>query len=156
MRHAVDTVLLWVIGRLNQAVFWASRHRVLLYRFHGKPGVLVTITGPGIPQGTTVVVGYLPDGDDYVVLASDAEIGELAAIRTATAATAELAPGQHVAVDITILTNDAERSAILDRLLRHASLNERHEIVRRREFPIARLTPHESPASDTSIAFSGI
>lgn len=156
VRHAIETVLLLAIGRVNQAMFWATRGRVVLYRFYGRPDVLLTVTGPDAPAGEVMGVGYLPDGDDYIVLATDAETGERAALRTATAATAELTPDQHVAVDITMLTDDAERAVLLDRLLRRASLDERHEVVRRREFPIARLTPHHKAAHAGSVAFSGI
>ena len=69
MRQAIDTALLSIIGCVNQAVFSASRGRVVLYRFHGMPCVLLTVTGPAAPVGETAVVGYLPDGDDYIVLA---------------------------------------------------------------------------------------
>ncbi len=155
MRQAIDTALLSIIGCVNQAVFSASRGRVVLYRFRGRPGVLLTITGPAAPVGETAGVGYLPDGDDYIVLAVEAETSLLTALRTATAATAELA-NQQIPVDITMLTDDTQRAALLNRLLKHASMDERHEVTRRREVPIARLTPHYKPASDGSVAFSGI
>lgn len=155
MRQAIDTALLSIIGCVNQAVFSASRGRVVLYRFRGRPGVLLTITGPAAPVGETAGVAYLPDGDDYIVLAVEAETSLLTALRTATAATAELA-NQQIPVDITTLTDDTQRAALLNRLLKHASMDERHEVTRRREVPIARLTPHYKPASDGSVAFSGI
>jgi len=155
VRQAIDTALLSIIGCVNQAVFSASRGRVVLYRFRGRPGVLLTITGPAAPVGETAGVAYLPDGDDYIVLAVEAETSLLTALRTATAATAELA-NQQIPVDITTLTDDTQRAALLNRLLKHASMDERHEVTRRREVPIARLTPHYKPASDGSVAFSGI
>lgn len=143
-----------IIGGVNQVVFSASRGRVVLYRFRGRPGVLLTITGPAAPAGETVAAGYLPDGDDYIVLAPEAEAGLRAALRTATAATAELA-NQQIPVDITMLTGETQRAALLNRLLKRASIDERHEVTRHREVPIARLTPHYKPASDGSVAFSG-
>jgi hypothetical protein len=49
VRQAIDTALLSIIGCVNQAVFSASRGRVVLYRFHGMPCVLLTVTGPAAP-----------------------------------------------------------------------------------------------------------
>ncbi|WP_371778247.1 hypothetical protein [Streptosporangium subroseum] len=152
MRHVIETVILSAIGRVNQMVFWASRGRVVLYRFQGRSGVMLTITETDAPMGKTVIVGYLPDGDDYIVLADDAEADELTALCATTSVSAEFTPGQHVTVDIAVLTDDVERASLLDRLLRHTSLNERHEVVRRREFPVARLIPHHKPGSGASIA----
>jgi hypothetical protein len=156
VRHAIDRVLLTVIGWVNRLVFWASRHQLVLYRFGGMPGVLLTVIGPGTPLGEIVMVGYLPDGDDYIVMACDTELGELAALRTATAATAEITHDQHVTVDITMLTDEAERAALLDRLLRRAPIYLRYEVMSRREFPIARLTLHGKPAADAHQVSSGI
>jgi hypothetical protein len=155
VRQAIDTALLSIIGRVNQSVHSASRGRVLLYRFHGRSGVLLTITGPAAPIDETVCVAYLPDGDDYIVLAAEAETSLLTALRTATAATAELA-NQQIPVDITMLTDDTQRAALLDRLLKRASIDERHQVTLRREAPIARLKPHYKPASDGPVALSGI
>jgi hypothetical protein len=154
VRQAIDTALLSIIGCVNQAVFSASRGRMVLYRFHGMPCVLLTITGPAAPVGETVVVGYLPDGDDYIVLAAEAETSLPTALRTATAATAERT-NQQIPVDITMLTGEAQRAALFNRLLKHASIDERHKVTRRREVPIARLTPHDKPTSAGSVAFSG-
>jgi hypothetical protein len=151
VRQAIDKGLLSIIGCVNQAVFSASRHRVILYRFHGRPGVRLTITGPAVPVGQTLFVGYLPDGDDYIALAAKHDTALPTALRTATAATAEL-PRQQIPVDITMLPDDTERAALLNRLLKHASINERYEVTRRREVPIARLTPRYKP-SDRSVAF---
>ena len=154
MRQSIDTVLLSIIGRVNKTVFSASRGRVVLYRFHGRPCVRLTVTGPDTPLGQTLVAGYLPDDNDYVVLAADTEAGLPAALRTATAATAGVTR-QQVPVDITMLTDDTDRAALLNRLLKRASIDERHAVTRRREVPIARLTPHYRPA-DTSRAFVSI
>jgi hypothetical protein len=154
VRQAIDTALLSIIGCVNQAVFSASRGRVVLYRFHGMPCVLLTVTGPAAPVGETAVAGYLPDGDDYIVLAAEAETSLFTALRTATAATAERA-NQQIPVDVTMLTGEAQRAALLNRLLKHASIDERHRVTRRREVPIARLTPHYKPTSIGSVAFSG-
>jgi hypothetical protein len=155
VRQAINAALLSILGCVNQAVYSASRGRVVLYHFRGRPGVLLTITGPAAPVGETMGVGYLPDGDDYIILAAKADTSLPTALRTATAATAELA-NQQIPVDITMLTDDTERAALLSRLLKHASIDERHEVSRLREIPIARLTPHYKPAPDDSVAFSGI
>lgn len=144
MRQAIDTALLSLLGWVNQAMFWVSGGRVVLYRF-GMRCVLLTITGPAAPVSQTLVVGYLPDGDDHIVLATEADVGLPTALRAATAVTVELA-GQHVPADVTTLSNDTERAALLKQLLKHASLAERHEVTRFREVPIARLTPHYKPA----------
>lgn len=154
MRQAIDTALLSIIGRVNKAVFSASRGRVVLCRFRGRPCVHLTVTGPDAPLGQTLIAGYLPDGDDYVVLAAETETGLPAALRTATAATAGVTR-QQVPADITMLTDDTDRAALLNRLLRRASIDERHAVTRRREVPIARLTPHYKPAN-TSRAFISI
>src|SRR5690348_15178129 len=127
VRHVFDGALLTVIGWVNRAVFWISRHRVRLYRFSGMPCVRLTVTGSDTPLGEIVMVSYLPDGDDYIVLARDGDVGELAALSTATEATAEIRDDRHVPVDIAMLTDVAERSAVLDRLLRHASIHERYQ-----------------------------
>jgi hypothetical protein len=110
VRQAIDTALLSIIGRVNKAVFSASRGRVVLYRFRGRPGVRLTVTGPAAPVGQALVTGHLPDGDDYIVLAAKTEAGLPAALRAATAVTAEVAR-QQVPVDITMLTDDTDRAA---------------------------------------------
>jgi hypothetical protein len=158
MRQAIDTALLFIIGCVNQAVYSVSRGRVVLYHFRGTPGVFLTITGPAAPVGETMGMDYLRDGDDYIVLAAETETSLSAALRNATAAIAELGNHQQIPVDITMLTDDTERAALLNRLLKHASIDERHEVMRRREVPIARVTLHYKPASDGSVAvaFSGI
>jgi hypothetical protein len=154
VRQTIDTVLLSVIGCVNKTVFSASRGRVVLYRFRGRPCLRLTVTGPDAPLGQPLVAGYLPDGDDYVVLAAETEVGLPAALRTATAATAGVTR-QQVPVDITMLTDDTDRATLLNRLLKRASIDERHAVTRRREVPIARLTPHYKPA-DTSRSFVSI
>jgi hypothetical protein len=155
VRQVIDTALLSIIGRVNKAVYSASQGRTVLYRFRGRPGVLLTITGPAAPASETAAMGYLPDGDDYIVLASETETSLPAALRTATSAAVERA-NQQIPVDITVLTGSAERTALLNRLLKHASIAARHEVTRLREVPIARLTPLCKPASDSSAAISGI
>jgi hypothetical protein len=152
VRQTIDTVLLSVIGCVNKTVFSASRGRVVLYRFRGRPCLRLTVTGPDAPLGQPLVAGYLPDGDDYVVLAAETETGLPAAL--CTAATAEVTR-QQVPVDITMLTDDTDRATLLNRLLKRASIDERHAVTRRREVPIARLTPHYKPA-DTARAFVSI
>lgn len=99
-------------------------------------------------------MGHLPDGGDYVVLTAETEAGLPAALRAATAVTVELAR-QQLPVDITMLTDDADRAALLKRLLKRASIDERHAVMRRREVPVARLTSHYRPAN-ASTAFISI
>lgn len=149
MRQAIETALLSIIGYVNQAVFAVSRGHVVLYRFHGLPGALLTITGPEEHVGETMMVGYLPDGDDYIVLATEAETAISAALRTATAATLF---DQQVPVDITTLTDATERAAVLEQVLKQASLCERHQATKHHEVPIARLTPHYKPTPRSSVA----
>lgn len=144
MRQPIDTALLFVIGHVNRAIFSASRGRVVLYRFRGRPAVRVTVIGPDAPIGRTLTLGYLPDGDDCVLLAAETQTDLLDALRTATAVTADFAR-QEIPADLTMLTDDAERAALLRRLLKRASIDERHAVARRRELPIARLTPHRRP-----------
>ena len=91
MRHAVEEAFLGLIGYVNRAVFFASRGRMVPYRFRGTSAVLLTITGPATPAGETVSVSYLPDGADYVVLSAETDDGLATALRAATAATIELA-----------------------------------------------------------------
>ena len=155
MRQALDAVFLSIIGCVTKAAFSASRGHVVLYRFRGRSGVLLTIAGPAAPAGETVGVGYLPDGDDYIVLAAETEVSLPIVLRTATSATAELA-NQDIPVDIAMLAGETERAVLLNRLLKRASIHERHEVIRRREVPIARLAPRYKPASGGSVAFSGI
>ncbi|MFI6392389.1 hypothetical protein ACIBHY_33955 [Nonomuraea sp. NPDC050547] len=151
MRQAIDTALLSIIGYANQAVFAISRGHVVLYRFHGLPGALLTVTGQDEHVGETMMVGYLPDGDEYIVLATEAETAISAALQTATAATLF---DQQVPVDITMLTDATERTAALKRVLKQASLSERHEATKHHEIPIARLTPHDQPTPRSPVAIA--
>ncbi|MFI0349500.1 hypothetical protein [Actinomadura sp. 9N407] len=144
MRQAVDMATLTVIGWVNKAVFSASRGRVVLYRFHGISAVLLTITGPSTPLGDTVMAGFLADGDDLIVvdsevIDSEAGTGLSVKLRASTSVTAEIM-GKDVPVDVTVLTHDPERAALLERLLKRSSIQERHRIRRGGEIPIARLT----------------
>jgi hypothetical protein len=117
------------------------------------PGELLTITGPAAPAGETVMVSYLLDGEDYIVLAAEAETRLPATLRTATAATLT---DQQIPVGITTLTADTERAALLSRLLKQASLYERHEVRQHCQVPIARLTPHCRSAPCSSVVFAGL
>jgi hypothetical protein len=155
VRQAVEEAFLSMIGYVNRAVFFASRGRLVPYRFHGSSAVLVTITGPATPGGQTVSVGYLPDGADYVVLATETDDGLTTALRAATSATIELA-GQDIPADIVMLPRDTERAVLLQRLLEQVSIHERHEVMRHGQVPVARLRPHHQPAPGDSVAISGI
>jgi hypothetical protein len=154
VRQAVEAAFLSIIGYVNRAVFFASRGRVVPYRFHGTSAAHLTITGAATPAGQTVGVAYLPDGADYVVLAAETDDRLATALRAATAATIELA-GQDIPVDIVVLPRDSERVVLLRRLLQQVSIHERHEVIRLRQMPFARLRLHHQPASG-SVAISGI
>ena len=155
MRQAVEAAFLHLIGYVNQAVYFASRGRVVPYRFHGTSAAHLTITGPATPAGQILSVSYLPDGADYVVVAAETDDRLATALRAATSATIELAV-QRIPVDIVILPRDSERAILLKRLLQQVSIHERHEVTRLRRVPIARLRLHHQPASGGSVAISGI
>lgn len=86
-------------------------------------------------------VSYLPDGDDYVVLTAETNHRLATALHAATSATIELA-SQDIPVDILVLADETERVLLLKRLLKHVSIHERHEVIRHRQVPAARLRPH--------------
>lgn len=159
MRQAIDGALLSVIGWVNVAVFSASRHRVILYHFRGRPDMSLTIASPAARVSETADVGYLTDGDDYIVLAAGAGagpaagVGFLAALRTATVATADFG-NQQIPGDVTALTDETERAVLLRRMLKHASVDERHDVTRRREVPIARLRLHHAPTSGSWVGIT--
>jgi hypothetical protein len=155
VRQAVEEAFLSIIGYVNRAVFFASRGRMVPYRFNGTSAVLLTITGPATPAGETVMAGYLPDGADYVVLTTETDDRLATALRAATSATIELA-GQNIPVDIVMLPRDSERVALLQRLLQQVSIHARHEEIRHPRVPIARLRLHYQPAPGGSVAVSGI
>jgi hypothetical protein len=148
VRQAMDTALLSIIGFVNQMVFTVSKGRVVLYRFQGAPGVLLTVTGSAASLGGTVIVHHFTDGDDYIVLAAEAETRLLAALRTATAVTLT---DEEVPADIIMLTSETERAALLKSILKHISIYARHEVRQRRQVPIARLAPHCRPALRSSL-----
>jgi hypothetical protein len=58
------------------------------------------------------------------------------------------------AVNLTV-TGDSERVVLLQRLLQQVSLHERHEVIRLRRMPVARLRLHHQPAPGP-VAVSGI
>jgi hypothetical protein len=154
VRQAVEAAFLSIIGYVNRAVFFASRGRVVPYRFHGTSAAHLTITGAAAPAGQILSISYLPDGADFVVLAAATDDRLATALRAATAATIELA-GQDIPVDIVVLPRDSERVVLLRRLLQQVSIHERHEVIRLRQMPFARLRLHHQPASG-SVAISGI
>lgn len=155
MGQAIDTALVLIIGCVNQMVFSASRGRVVLYRFRGRPTVRLTMTRPGAPHGETVSVGYLADGDDYIVLGTEAQGGLLTALRTATVVSAEI-DSRQIPVGITIVTDEAARADLINRLFNHASIDERHDVTRRREVALARLTPRGKRGVRNREGFTGI
>lgn len=154
MRQAAEEAFLGIIGYVNRAVFFASRGRVVPYRFHGTSGVNLTITGPATPAGQILSVSCLPDIADYVVMAAETGDRLTTALRAATSATIELA-GQDIPVDVVMLPRDSRRIALLQRLLQQVSIHERHEVTRLRRVPIARLRLHGQPAPGGSVAVSG-
>jgi hypothetical protein len=155
VRQAIEEAFLSIMGYINRAVFFASRGRVVPYRFHGTSGAHLTITGPATPAGQILSASYLPDGADYVVLAAETDDGLTTALRAATSATIELA-GQDIPADIVMLPRDTERAVLLQRLLQQISIHERHEVIGHGQVPVARLRPHYQPAPGDSVAISGI
>jgi hypothetical protein len=155
VRYAVEEAFLSIIGYVNRAVFFASRGRMVPYRFHGTNAVILTITGPATPAGETLSVSCLRDGADHVVLSSATDDRLVTALRVVTAATIEL-PGQDIPVDIVMLPRDTERAVLLQRLLQQVSIHERHEVIGHGQVPVARLRPHYQPAPGDSVAISGI
>ena len=155
MRKAVEEAFLSIMGYVNRAVFFASRRRMVPYRFHGTNAVILTITGPATPAGETLSVSCLRDGVDHVVLAAETDDGLTTALRAATSATIELA-GQDIPADIAMLPRDTERAVLLQRLLQQVSIHERHEVIRHGQVPVARLRPHYQPAPGDPVAISGI
>ncbi|WP_433345000.1 nitroreductase/quinone reductase family protein [Microtetraspora malaysiensis] len=144
MTSVVETVMVHLIGGINWTVFRVTGGRVVLYRFRGLPSLLLTMIGPRTPRLRTVLVPYLRDGDDYVVLADPDTTGrpgwaaELLAVEPADVVTVEL-EGRSFDVDVAKL-GQADHAAMLDRLLKYLSLGERHEVRRQRQVPLVRLT----------------
>lgn len=155
MGQILDKALLSVIGSVNRAVFSVSRGRVVLYRIRGRPSVCLMITRSATPVAETAHVGYLSDGADYIVLAAETRTRLFAGLRSITVATDEL-QGRQILVDVTMITDGTQRAVLLNRLLKRASIDERHDVTRRREIPIARLTPRDIPAARHREAFTGI
>ena len=52
------------------------------------------------------------------------------------------------------LTDETERAVLLRRMLKHASVDERHDVTRRREVPIARLRLHHAPTSGSWVGIT--
>ncbi|WP_131738569.1 hypothetical protein [Actinomadura roseirufa] len=160
MRGILDEVILGAIGQVNRLVFGVSRGRVLLYRFYGVPGILLTVTTPDDPIGNRVNASCLPDDDSYLVLAHPIHRAELSALLdTGTAVEAARGPDETaVPVDLDRLTDTAERAAVLKRVLGRASMQERAEIRRHGLTPVARLRLHRPfpEAGHSAHAFSGV
>lgn len=94
MTYALDAILIHAMGAVNMAVFRISRGRVVLHRFSGTPGARLTEIGD-LPELDPPSVGYLRDGDDYVLLvpARTSEPGWLRDVRNATSVTLEIQHG---------------------------------------------------------------
>jgi len=144
MRRILDEAILSAIGQVNRLVFGLSRGRVILYRFHGVPAILLTITTPAEPLGRMVGAACLPDDDGYLILARPLQEAELSALmNSSTAVEAARGPDETtVPADLNRLTDPAERSALLKRVLSRASMDERAEVRRLELTPIARLRLH--------------
>lgn len=144
MTGVVETVMVHLIGGINWTVFHLTGNRVVLYRFRGLPGLLLTVIGSRTSRLRTVLVSYLRDGDDYIVLADRDSAGrpgwaaELLAVEPADVVTIEI-EGRSFDVDVARL-DQADQASMLDRLLRHLPLGERYEVRRRCQVPLVRLT----------------
>jgi hypothetical protein len=92
--YALDAVLVHVIGAVNVAVFRLSRGRVLVHRFGGTPSARLAQIGD-VPELDPPIVGYLRDGEDYVLLvpARASEAGWVREVRDATRVTLEVEEG---------------------------------------------------------------
>ncbi|TDD85160.1 nitroreductase/quinone reductase family protein [Actinomadura rubrisoli] len=166
MRYLAEEALLRALMRINQLVSWLTRGRVVVFRFDGMSGLLLTVTDAENQVADTRPFCYLADGDDYVVLSSKTESahtegGYLAKLGATASATVELVPDETFDVDVEMLGSDADRTGLLDRLLGDTSLYERHEIKRGGGLPVARLRPHRSRPTmsrrpDGTSKFSGI
>ncbi|WP_326822989.1 nitroreductase/quinone reductase family protein [Streptosporangium sp. NBC_01756] len=144
MVGVVETVMVHLIGGVNSTVFHIAGGRVVLYRFRGLPGLLLTVIGSRTPRLRTVMVPFLRDGDDYIVLADRDTAGrpgwaaELLAVEPTDVVTVEV-EGRSFDVDVARL-DQADHAAMLDRHLKYLSLGERHEVRRWRQIPFVRLT----------------
>lgn len=145
MRRFLDGAVVSAIGQVNRLVFGLSRGGVVLYRFHGIPGIVLTVTTPAEPLGTTVTASCLPDGDFYLVLAHPLEEPELCGLLdSSTGVEAGRGPGETtVPTDLERLADPVERATVLKRALSRASLGERAEVQRLGLAPVARLRPHQ-------------
>ncbi|WP_345438821.1 hypothetical protein [Actinoallomurus vinaceus] len=94
MPYALDAVLVRVIGAVNVTAFRLSRGRVVLYRFRGTPSVRLTQIGE-VPVLDLLMVAYLRDGEDYVLLvpARAPEPEWLRDVRDAASVTLEVEEG---------------------------------------------------------------
>ncbi|WP_049566594.1 hypothetical protein [Nonomuraea sp. SBT364] len=159
MRHILDGVLLGVIGQVNRLMFALSRGRVVLYKFRGVPGILLTVTAPTAPLGRMTDAVCLPDDDSYLVLARPLQEAEFCALLdSSTAVEAMRGPGETaVPAALDKLTDSAERTAVLKRVLSRASMEERAEVRRLGLTPVARLRLHQPfPHSDHSAVAAAI
>ena len=144
MTGIVETVMVHLIGGINWTVFHLTGGRVVLYRFRGLPGLPLTMISSRTSRLRTVMVPYLRDGDDYIVLANrdtaarPGWAAELLAVEPADVVTVEI-EGRSFDVDVARL-DQADHAAMLDRLLKHLPLGERHEVRSRRQVPLVRLT----------------
>jgi hypothetical protein len=157
VRHVVDSVLITIIGQVNRFVFVLTGGRVVLYRSFGFPGKLLNIVGPQDgAAGRALVVSCLPDADDYIIMVREQEDASLyKALDACVAASVEFG-NDWVPVDVTMLSDQRDRSVLLNRLLRKVSISERHQIVRHCMVPIARIHLQTSHVNDVSIAISEI
>ncbi|MFD0689099.1 hypothetical protein [Actinomadura fibrosa] len=151
MGRVLDGVVLSAIGQVNRLMFGLSRGRVVLVRFDGVPGLLLTVRTLAEPLGKTVSVACLPDGDLYLVLAHPLEAAEIIALLDAsTGVEAARGPDETaVPADIDALTSPAERAVAMRRVLSRTSMETRVEVRRLALTPVAQLRLHR-PFRETS------
>lgn len=118
-------------------------HRLRLRRFRGAPLLHLTTTGRKSGQSRTTPLIHLPDGDRWIVVASnggaDWEPGWWLNLRAGGTGTVEV-DGQMVEVRGTELTG-AERDAMWDRLLTEVFDYEQYQRKVSRQIAVVALTP---------------
>ncbi|MFF5111707.1 hypothetical protein [Streptosporangium sp. NPDC000509] len=143
MKDVFETAIIHVIGGVNRIVFRLTGGRVVLYRFRGIPGLSLMVPGRQTADPFTSPIPYLLDGEDLIVLAdNETESYPERAVDPFNAGltgilTVEVC-GQPFDVAVSKISEE-HRVETLGRILAEASLAQRHEMRRRRRFPVARL-----------------
>ncbi|MEU0521323.1 hypothetical protein [Streptosporangium sp. NPDC006007] len=143
MRDMLKAALIHLVGGVNWLVFRISKGHVVLYRFGGMPGLSIMISGPQASEHSTLLLPYLADGNDFVLL------GNCEAGNSPEWATELLGAGSNNVITVEIYGQDFDVTAtkinredsvdLLWRLLVAVSFVQYHEVKRRRLVPCVRL-----------------